>query len=65
MAISNEQVVDFLKKNPISVGCAVLSILLAGWGYYRSDKAAEYSAEYEEKSTEAQRLASSSRIRPA
>jgi hypothetical protein len=57
MAISNEQFVDFLKKNPISVGCAILSLALVGVYYFRKDLGAEAATELEEKSTEAARLA--------
>jgi len=37
MAISNEQVVALLKKNPIITGCAIVSILLVGAIFYRAD----------------------------
>lgn len=56
MSLSNEQVVEFLKKNPISVSCAVLSLLLLGAHYYRSDFAAAAATELEQKTAEAERL---------
>jgi hypothetical protein len=57
MSLSTESVGDFLKKNPISVSCAVLSVALLITSYVRSDYAAEETAVLEQKTTEASRLA--------
>ncbi len=57
MSISNEQVVAFVKKNPIGVGCGVLSLLMIGVIYLRSDKLPAAQAVLDQKSTEADRHA--------
>jgi hypothetical protein len=57
MSISNEQVVAFLKKNPIGVGCGVLSLLMAAAIYFRSDQLPAAQAVLDQKSTEADRHA--------
>jgi Tfp pilus assembly protein PilO len=57
MAISNEQVIAFIKKNPIGFGCGALCLALAAAMYYRADLVSASEAELEQKSTEAERLA--------
>jgi Tfp pilus assembly protein PilO len=57
MAISNQQVIAFVKKNPIGFGCGALCLVLAAAMYYRSDLVSGAEAELEQKSTEAERLA--------
>jgi len=57
MSISNEQVFGFLRKNPISIGCAVLSLVLAGVIYNRSDLLPAVHAVVDQKSREGERLA--------
>lgn len=57
MSVSTERLVEFLKKNPIGVSCALLSVALLATAYFRSDLATERATELEEKSTEAARLA--------
>jgi hypothetical protein len=57
MAISNEQAIAFVKKNPIGFGCGVLCVLLLGAIYYRSDLVPADEAELAQKSAEAERLA--------
>ena len=37
MAISHEQVIAFIKKNPVGIGCGALCLALAAVMYYRSD----------------------------
>lgn len=49
MSISNEQLFAFIKKNPIGVGCGVLSLALAFAIYYRSDLIPAAAAELKEK----------------
>jgi hypothetical protein len=56
MSLSNEQLVDFIKKNPISIGCTVLSLALLGSIYVRGDYMAAAAAQLEQKSAEADRL---------
>lgn len=55
--MTNQELVALLKKNPISVGCAVLTLLMVGGSYWRSDALPEATANLEQKSTEGQRLA--------
>jgi hypothetical protein len=57
MAISNEQVIAFLKKNPIGFGCGALCLVLAAAMYYRSDLVPAEETNLEQKSAEAERLA--------
>jgi hypothetical protein len=57
MSISNEQLLAFVKKNPIGVGCGVLSLLLAVGIYFRSDSLPAAQAILDQKSTEADRHA--------
>lgn len=55
--MTNQELVAVLKKNPVSVGCAVLTLLLVGGSYWRSDALPEATASLEQKSAEGQRLA--------
>jgi hypothetical protein len=57
MAISNEQVVALLKKNPVVTGAVALSLLLAGTIYLRGDQLPAAATLLEEKAVEGQRLA--------
>ena len=57
MAISHEQVIAFIKKNPIGIGCGALCLALAAVMYYRSDLVPASEAELEQQSAEAERLA--------
>lgn len=54
--MSNEELIAFIKKNPIGIGCGVLSIALLGGWYYRMDDVPAAETEVQEKSDEAQRL---------
>jgi hypothetical protein len=58
MAISQKQVIAFIKKNPIGFGCGALCLMLAAAMYYRSDLVPAAEAELEQQSSEAERLAS-------
>jgi hypothetical protein len=51
MSISNEQLFAFIKKNPIGVGCGLLSLALAFAIYYRSDLIPAAEAELDQKGT--------------
>jgi hypothetical protein len=53
---ANTQLIEFVKKSPVSVGCAVLSLALIIAAYFRWDYKAEAAALLEQKSTEAARL---------
>lgn len=55
--MTNEELVALLKKNPVSVGCGVLSLALIAGLYFRSDAIPEAEAELAQKATEAERLA--------
>ncbi|ACB73931.1 hypothetical protein [Opitutus terrae] len=61
MAISNADFVAFLKRNPISVGCGVLSLILAIAIFYRSSAVPEAMTTLDEKSREGARLATNLR----
>ena len=58
MAISNEQVIAFVKKNPIGFGCGALCLVLVAAMYYRSDLVPAAEADLDQQSVEAERLAS-------
>jgi hypothetical protein len=55
--MTNEELVAFVKRNPISVGCGVLSVLLAVAIYFRSGSLPAAEATLAEKSAEADRYA--------
>lgn len=55
--MTNEEQIALLKKNPISVGCGLLSILLGVGIYFRGDAIPTAEAELGQKSAEAERLA--------
>jgi hypothetical protein len=55
--MTNQELLAVLKKNPVSVGCGVLTVLLGVGIYFRSDRLPEVTAELEQKSAEGQRLA--------
>lgn len=57
MSITTEQISEFAKKNPVSVGCGVLIIALLATAYFRLELPGEAEAELEQKSNEAARLA--------
>lgn len=57
MALSNEQVVAAVKKNPMITGCVALSVLLIAAIYYRSDLIPNATDELKKKSAEGERLA--------
>ncbi len=54
--MTNEALVALLKKNPISVGCGILCLALAGGIYFRSDAIPAAEAELAQKQSEAERL---------
>jgi hypothetical protein len=55
--MTNEELIALLKKNPISVGCGALSLLLGVGLYFRSDAIPAAEAELAQKAAEAERLA--------
>lgn len=57
MSISNEQLLAFIKKNPIGVGCGLLSLALAAAIYYRADLIPAAAAELDQKGALSDRLA--------
>lgn len=57
MALSNEQVVAALKKNPVVTGAVVAVLLLAVALYFRLDAVGDATTQLETKSAEGQRLA--------
>jgi hypothetical protein len=54
--MSNEQLFALIKKNPLSVGCAVLALLIGVVIYLRGDLVAETTKLLEEKTAEGERL---------
>lgn len=55
--MSNEELMALVKKNPIGVGCGVLSLLLVIGLYFRSGEIPAAEAELSQKSAEAERFA--------
>jgi hypothetical protein len=55
--MTNQELVALLKKNPVGVGCGVLTLLLAAGIYFRSGSLPEAVAALEQKTAEGQRLA--------
>ncbi len=53
--MSNAELLALVKKNPIGVGCGVLSLLLAGAIYYRSGQVPDAEDAVTQKTAEAQR----------
>jgi len=42
--MSNAELFAFVRKNPISLGCGALALVLAGAAYFRSDAIPESEA---------------------
>jgi hypothetical protein len=57
MALTNEQVVAALKKNPVVTGAVAVVLLLVVALYFRLDAVGDATAQLEAKSSEGQRLA--------
>lgn len=55
--MTNEEQIALLKKNPISVGCGLLSVLLGIGIYFRGDAIPTAEAELTQRTAEAERLA--------
>ena len=55
--MSKDELLAFVRKNPVGVGCGVLSLLIGGFAYYRSGQVPESEAELLQKSAEGQKLA--------
>ena len=53
--MTNAELLAFVKKNPISIGCGVLSLLLAGGIYYRSGDMPDAETALTQKVGEAER----------
>lgn len=56
MAISNEQVLTLIKKNPIATVCVMVILAVFGGMYYRSGDADTAASQLEEKSREGRRM---------
>jgi hypothetical protein len=54
--MTNQEQIALIKKNPISVACAVLALLVGGGIYFRSGEIPAAEAELTQKSAEAERL---------
>lgn len=57
MALSNEDVLAAIKKNPVSFGCGLLSLVFAVAVYFRSGAIPEAEAELAQKAAAAERYA--------
>ncbi len=55
--MTTAELIALLKKNPISVGCAAVTLGLAVWTYIDSDDPPRLSTELDQVSTESHRLA--------
>lgn len=56
--MTKEEAISFVRKNPLGIGCGVLSLLLAGASYWRNGQIPDYEAELTQKSAEGERYAS-------
>lgn len=54
--MSNEQLIALLKKNPVSVACALISLLIGVALYFRSDLVPDTAKLLEQKIAEGERL---------
>jgi len=54
--MSNEELIALLKKNPISVACGLLALVIAVTIYYRSDLVPDAAKLLEQKTAEGERL---------
>jgi hypothetical protein len=55
--MTNEELIALIKKNPVSVGCGFLSLLLAGALYFRSEEIPAAEDELTQKTALAERYA--------
>ncbi|MFA5264783.1 MAG: hypothetical protein WC378_13250 [Opitutaceae bacterium] len=55
--INKEQILNFLRKHPVSIGCGVVCVLLGVFQFFRSDARPAAEVELEAKTAEAERLA--------
>jgi hypothetical protein len=55
--MTTADIVTFIKKNPVSIGCGILSVALLATLYLRSDQIPAAEAELNEKSAESERYA--------
>lgn len=56
MAFSTRNLVAFLKKHPVAIGCGVLSVALLAASYLRSSRAGELAALLKQKEEEGQKI---------
>jgi hypothetical protein len=56
MAITTKNLVAFLKKHPVAIGCGVVSVLLLAGVYFRGSKAGELAVLVKQKEEEGQRI---------
>ncbi len=54
--INKEQVLNFLRKHPVSIGCGVLCLFLGAFQFFRSDALPGAEADLAAKTAEADRL---------
>ncbi|MDO8539905.1 MAG: hypothetical protein Q7S40_05640 [Opitutaceae bacterium] len=56
--MTNDELIAFLKKNPISVGCGIISLALIGGIYFRAGIVPAAEADLAQKTAEADRYSS-------
>ena len=56
--MNTADIIAKIKKQPIGVACGVICLVCIGWLYYRSGELEKRQAEYEAKSSEAQKMIS-------
>lgn len=59
--MTNQELVAFVKKNPVTVACGLLSLALVGGIYFRGDLIPAAEAELAQKSAEGERYAANIR----
>ncbi len=54
--MTNEEALQFIRRNPVGVVCFVLALVLGGWTYYRSDAGPALEEELKRRQADAVRL---------
>jgi hypothetical protein len=56
MALTSKDLVVFLKKNPVAIGCGALSLILLAGSYLRSSQVSDLSDQLKQKEQEGQKI---------
>lgn len=54
--MTNEEALQFVRRNPVGVACSILALALGGWTYYRSDVGPALDEELRRRQADAVRL---------